>query len=74
MERTDREIILEVLKTNAQLKRLYQQHVDIEKKLERLRNRIFMTPAEEIHTKHLKKVKLLGVDRMMEMISQHRVM
>lgn len=74
MENIDREVILEMLKTNAQLKRLYDQHEEIERKLDSLKNRVFMTSAEEMQVRYLKKVKLHGVDRMMLMIADNRIM
>ena len=70
MEKNDRETILKTLKSNIQLKRLYEQHLAIEQKLTRLGNRTFLTPSEEMESKRLKKVKLHGVDRMMSMISE----
>lgn len=71
MEVIDRERILDALKNNPELRRLYEEHETLEDELSRFENRTFLTVSEEIEQKKLKKLKLLGVDRMMEIISQH---
>jgi len=70
MERQDRERILKALEGNAELRRLYEEHETLQNELARFENRTFLTPGEEIEQKKLKKKKLMGVDRMMEIISQ----
>jgi hypothetical protein len=71
MERNDRELILRVLKTNVELKRLYSEHIEIEKKLAPFEHRSFLTPAETVLVKALKKKKLFGVDRMLQIVNSH---
>ena len=73
MENTDRELIHKVIKTNAQLRRLYQEHEVLEDKLSCYESRTYLTTAEELELKRLKRRKLWGVDRMMEMISERRM-
>ena len=69
MENHDRELILKVLKSNAQLQRLYKEHEDLELSLSGLQGRQFLTPEEELREKQLKLKKLKGVDRMMSIIA-----
>lgn len=72
MEKSDRELIMKCIASNIELKRLYSQHLALEKKLSKLSNRTFLTASEEMETKDLKKKKLRGVDKMMTLISPHR--
>ena len=68
MENKDREIIIKLMDSNAQLRRLYEEHMRIEESLSHLSSEPFLTPDEEIEERRLKKQKLLGVDRMMAML------
>lgn len=72
MESNDREYIKKVLHSNAQLRRLYEEHQILEDRLARYGRRNFLTNAEEMEEKLLKQRKLRGVDQMMEIISVHR--
>ena len=69
MENRDREIILKLVDSNAQLRRLYEEHMRIEESLSRFKSEPFLTPDEEVEERRLKKQKLLGVDRMMAMLN-----
>jgi uncharacterized protein YdcH (DUF465 family) len=71
MESSDHELIKKVLKTNFELKKLYEEHMTLETELEKFENRGFLLPQEEVEAKSLKLRKLRGVDRMMEIISAH---
>lgn len=71
MEQQDRQAILKVSKINAELRRLYEEHVLLEMKLERFENRLFLTANETMELQRLKKQKLFGVDRMMEILGVH---
>lgn len=65
MERADRELILRHVEYHAVLRRLFQEHQLLEKKLSCFEHRGFLTAREEIERNLLKKRKLLGVDRML---------
>ena len=69
MEKQERETIQRIVKNNEELKRLYHQHQLYEKKLARYESRGFLTPAEQLAIRTLKKKKLSGVDRMMMILS-----
>ena len=69
METADRELILKVMHSNAKLKRLYEEHLHFEMKLDELGRKKFLTTEEEIEEKKLKKLKLLGVDKMMILVN-----
>ena len=69
MEKQERETIQKIVKNNEELKRLYHQHQLYEQKLARYESRGFLTPAEQLAIRTLKKKKLSGVDRMMTILS-----
>lgn len=70
MESNERETILRELESNKLLRRLYNQHETLEKKLATFENRTFLTPNEEVERRLLKKKKLLGVDQMMKIVAE----
>ena len=70
MEKREKETIQRALTYNSELKRLYQEHQRLEAILARYESRSFLTPGEQIFVKSLKKKKLSGVDRMMEILAQ----
>ena len=73
MEANDRNLILELLERDSNLKRLYLEHEELEQQLEEYNGRSFLTADEEMEEKRLKKMKLHGVDRMMAILYEHRV-
>jgi uncharacterized protein len=72
MEDADKELIRKAIPTDAQLRRLFHEHESIETTLSKYEHRRFLTPQEELELKDLKKRKLSGVDRMMELLAEHR--
>jgi uncharacterized protein YdcH (DUF465 family) len=72
MESNDRELIQYLTKTDPQLKRLYEKHLELEEMLVEYSNRVFLTADEEMEAKRLKKKKLSGVDQMMMILHNHR--
>ncbi|MCB0310246.1 MAG: hypothetical protein KDD42_03360 [Bdellovibrionales bacterium] len=68
MESSDRELILKVSKSNAALRRLWQDHQRFEHELREFKFRAWLTPTEEQREKQLKFDKREGVKRMMSMI------
>ncbi len=70
MEKRERESIQKVQAVNNELKRLYEEHQKLEARLARYETRGFLTPGEQIFVRTLKKKKLSGVDRMMEILAK----
>ena len=56
---------------NEEFKDLQKKHLEYEAKLEKIAEKKFLTPEEEIKKKQLKKLKLLGRDRMEDIINEH---
>lgn len=73
MESKDRELILRAAQRNAQLKRLYREHMEFEEQLERFTRRPFLTAEEQQSVAKLKRRKLRGVDRMMALLAEEPV-
>jgi len=71
MEDRERDLIERVLRTNVQLRRLYNEHMNLERKLSRFESRPFLTQPEEQELKQLKFRKLRGVDKMMVILSEN---
>jgi len=70
MESEDRKKIRQFSLTNADLRRLYMEHLDYERKLASLEGNYYLTPQEEMSLKVLKKRKLAGKEAMMRMVDQ----
>ena len=68
MEGRDRKKIERLLNTNFELRKLYDEHELLERKLERFSRRNYLTSGEEQAVRELKSRKLRGVDRMMVII------
>lgn len=72
MERQDLELIQTYIKRDQQLEFLYKEHLDYEKQLAKLDNKLFLTPEEELQRKELQKRKLLGKDRIEDILRKYR--
>lgn len=56
---------------NEEFKDLQKKHLEYEAKLEKIAEKKFLTPEEEIQKKKIKKLKLLGRDRMEGIIKEY---
>lgn len=72
METKDEQLILSLVDRDPELKRLHDEHVQLEKQLAQLNHKGFLNLEEEVERKRLQKVKLAGKDRMMEILSRYR--
>ena len=72
MESSDKELILRFLPHDPVLRRLYNEHQELESRLDEYNTRSFLTADEQMEEKRLKKRKLFGVDKMMEILDRHR--
>ena len=73
MEKKDEELIVTLLDREPELRRYYEEHVDLERQLVALQQRPYLSPEEELQKKRLQKLKLAGKDRIMEILARHRV-
>ena len=72
MEAKDEQFILSLVDRDPDLKRFYDEHVQLEKQLAGFNHKGFLNQDEEVERKRLQKVKLAGKDRMMEILNKYR--
>ena len=72
MEKEDELIISKYINSDEELKRYVDDHRRLEAELEKFNKRVYLTPAEEMERKKLQKKKLLGKDRILEILSRYR--
>ncbi len=66
-------IIESLYEENDEFKKLWDEHKELEGRLGELENNRHLTPEEELEVRRLKKLKLLGKDRIEEMIRSRKV-
>lgn len=72
MEQRDLKLIEKYVAKDAVLQNLYQEHIKFERQLEKYNNKPYLTPAEEVERKNLQKRKLIGRDRIEQILSEYR--
>ena len=72
MEKKDEELIQSLLEHDAELKQYYEEHVVLEQQLAEFNRKLYLTPEQEIEKKELQKRKLIGKDRIMQILDKHR--
>ena len=72
MENREEQTIVSLLDKDAELKKFYEEHQELEKKLADFQHKHFLSPEEEVEMKKIQKLKLAGKDRIMELLGKHR--
>jgi uncharacterized protein YdcH (DUF465 family) len=72
MERTEEAFIISLLDQDPELKKYYDEHQELEKKLLSYQHKIHLTPSEEVEKKRLQKLKLVGKDKIMQILGKYR--
>ncbi len=72
MEKSDQELINQLMDRDPELKKYIEEHRDYEKLLEEFNRRPYLTAAETMERKRLQKLKLAGRDRIEQILAQHR--
>lgn len=72
MEQADRELLLSLAATNRYVKRLYDEHMKLEKDVERFGWYAVYSSSAALKQKELKKAKLRGMETLMSIVSEHR--
>ena len=72
MEKHEEDLIRSLLERDSELKRYYQEHQELERKLERLQHKLHLTSDEDVEKKRIQKMKLAGKDRIMEILGRYR--
>ncbi len=72
MEKKDEELIQSLMVSDPELKRYYEEHLELERQLAEFNRKLYLTPEQEIEKKALQKKKLNGKDRIMEILEKYR--
>ena len=72
MEKKDEELIQSLLERESELRRYYEEHVDLERRLAVYQQKLHLTTEEEVEKKRLQKLKLAGKDKIMEILARYR--
>jgi len=72
MEKNDEQLILSLIDDDAELKRYYDEHLDLERQITGFQQKVYLTPNEEFEKKRLQKLKLAGKDKIMEILARYR--
>ncbi len=72
MEQGDLKLIEKYGVNDNVLNGLYQEHLDFERKLEKYNSKPYLTPTEELERKNLQKKKLIGRDRIEQILREYR--
>ncbi|MGB7949693.1 MAG: DUF465 domain-containing protein [Candidatus Binatia bacterium] len=72
MEAREEQVIVSLLDRDAELKKYYEEHQELEKKLSEFQHKHHLSADEELEKKRLQKLKLVGKDKIMEILEKHR--
>ena len=72
MESKEEAAITSLLDKDPELRKYYQEHQELEKKLLEYQHKLHLSADEELEKKRLQKMKLAGKDKMMEILEKHR--
>lgn len=72
MEHREEELIQQLAAHDVDLKTLYEEHLELKHQLEAFRNKLYLTPEEELEKKRIQKLKLASKDRLMELVNRHQ--
>lgn len=72
MEPRELELIHRHADHDAELRTLYEEHLELKRKLEAFRTKVYLTTAEEMERKTIQKLKLASKDRLMAILYRHQ--
>ena len=72
MEKLDRELILSLCPNIPRLRDLYEEHLKLEREVEKFEQYAAFSASAQLRSKELKKEKLRGVDDMMAIVEEHK--
>ena len=73
MEDADLQLIRKLIPKDKELKHLWDEHLEFEEKLDQFNKRRYLSTEEELRRKELQKLKLLGKDKIEEILRRHRL-
>ena len=72
MEPREEQMIASVVDRDPELRKYYEEHLELEKRLDDLNSRMHLSPEEELEKKRLQKQKLIGKDKIMEILGRYK--
>lgn len=72
MEEAEEILIRKYVDQDEELRRYVENHEKIEADIEAYNRRIYLTPEEELDKKNLQKRKLLGKERIFQILAKYR--
>lgn len=72
MEDYDRTLLEQQFGANPRFRLLYEEHLLLEKELNNLNQKAYLTPEEEVEKKKVQKLKLAGKDEMERILKNCR--
>lgn len=71
MEERELQLLKELAPTHPDLQLLWDDHILFEKQLEKLEGKKYLTPTEEQQVRQLKKQKLEGKTKLVDLLAQY---
>jgi hypothetical protein len=72
MEQYELELIAKYGKQDRELSKLWEQHLEYEKQVEKLESKTNLTPQEDSELKQIKKLKLAGKTKIQQLLEKYR--
>ncbi|HTW89926.1 MAG TPA: hypothetical protein VMD75_18165 [Candidatus Binataceae bacterium] len=72
MEVREEELVRQLAAHDEELRGLYDEHLELKRKLEDFRHKLYLTTEEELEKKRIQKLKLASKDRMMAIVWRHQ--
>ena len=72
MEEKDKLLIESHINHDEELRKYVEEHILLEKQLEELNKKVYLTPDEEVRQKKIKKLKLAGRDKIETILRKYR--
>ena len=70
MEKTP--IVEELLNSNEEFKKLWEEHEELNQKVDEMSLKPYLTPEEEVELKRLKLVKLKGKEKLVSILDEYK--
>jgi uncharacterized protein YdcH (DUF465 family) len=67
----DPTLLKKVQGENTEFKKLYEEHLELKQRVEKLNKMSFLSPEQEQEKKTVQKQKLKGKDRMIQILEQY---
>lgn len=72
MEQYDQALIQQLFDQNPRFRMLYEEHLLLEKELNQINTKAFLSAEEEVEKKKIQKLKLAGRDEMERLLRSQR--